>query len=77
FFREIAIGFNPALRAPPGGQWLPYYGYGPGVVRLSLGNNTELGGTVTGAGVRWLFFTDATVSVGDAVLVRDGRLVPP
>jgi hypothetical protein len=77
FFREVAIGFNPALRAPPGGTWLPYYGYGPGVVRLSLGNNTELGGTMTGQGVRWLFFTDATVSVGAAELVRDGQLVSP
>jgi len=75
FFREVAIGFNPALRTPPGGTWLPYYGYGPGVVRLSLGNNAELGGTVTGAGVRWLFFTDATVSVGADTLVTNGVLL--
>lgn len=46
-----------------------------GIVRLSLGDNSELGGTVTGGYVRWNFFTDTTVTVGDEVWVRDGRLV--
>ena len=45
------------------------------MVRLSLGDNTELGGKVTGGYVRWNFFTDATVRVGNDVWVRDGRLV--
>jgi hypothetical protein len=75
-FREFALGFNPMLAIPSAGQrWIPYYGYGAGVVRLSLGDNTELGGTVTGGYVRWNFFIDATVRVGDEVWVRDGRLV--
>ncbi len=72
-FRELGIGFNPELQPPPGGEWLPYFGYGDGVVRLSLGNNAEVGGAVTGNGVRWFFFPDATVSVGDVVLVDGGR----
>jgi leucyl aminopeptidase (aminopeptidase T) len=75
-FREFALGFNPMLAIPSAGKrWIPYYGYGAGVVRLSLGDNTELGGTVTGGYVRWNFFIDATVRVGDEVWVRDGRLV--
>ena len=76
WFREFALGFNPMLAIPSAGErWIPYYGYGAGVVRLSLGDNTELGGKVTGGYVRWNFFTDATVRVGEDVWVRDGRLV--
>lgn len=75
-FREFALGMNRLLAVPTDGQrWIPYYGYGAGVVRLSLGDNTELGGKVSGPYVRWNFFTDATVSVGDEIWVRDGRLV--
>ena len=74
-FRELAVGFNPLLAIPDGEEWIPYYGYGAGVVRLSLGDNTELGGAVGGGYVRWNFFTDATVAVGGEVWVRDGVLV--
>lgn len=75
-FREFALGFNPLLAIPETGErWIPYYGYGAGVVRLSLGDNTELGGTVTGGYVRWNFFTDATVRVGDEVWVNGGKMV--
>ena len=74
-FREFALGFNPLLAVPEHYPWIPYYGYGAGVVRLSLGDNSELGGTVTGGYVRWNFFTDTTVTIGDDVWVRDGQLV--
>jgi hypothetical protein len=75
-FRELALGFNPLLAIPTDGEaWIPYYGYGAGVVRLSLGDNTELGGAVSGGYVRWNFFTDATVTVDGDVWVEDGRLV--
>ena len=78
-FREIGLGFNPLLAVPTRGPWIPYYGYGAGVVRLSLGDNTELGGTVAAAPgrpayVRWNFFTDLTVTVGTTTWVRNGRL---
>lgn len=76
-FREFALGFNPLLAVPERGPWIPYYGYGAGVVRLSLGDNTELGGAVGGGYVRWNFFTDTTVTVGGQVWVKDGRLVAP
>jgi hypothetical protein len=74
-FREIALGFNPILAVPEANPWIPYYGYGAGVVRLSLGDNSELGGKVTGGYVRWNFFVDTTVEVGGDVWVRDGKLV--
>ena len=72
-FREFALGFNPKLT---GGPPVPYYGYGAGVVRLSLGDNEELGGAVRGGFTRWFFCTDATVHVDFRYLVRDGKLVP-
>ena len=75
-FREFALGFNPLLAIPQSGDaWIPYYGYGSGIVRLSLGDNTELGGKVGGGYVRWNFFTDATVTVGEEVWVKDGKEV--
>jgi leucyl aminopeptidase (aminopeptidase T) len=73
-FREIGLGFNPLLAVPERGPWIPYYGYGAGVVRLSLGDNSELGGIVGGGYVRWNFFTDLTVMVGGTAWVRNGRL---
>jgi hypothetical protein len=73
-FREIGVGFNPLLAVPERDRWIPYYGYGAGVVRLSLGDNTELGGRVTGGYVRWNFFTDLTVTVGSTTWVRNGRM---
>jgi hypothetical protein len=74
-FREFCLGFNPKLVVPPGSTALPYYGYGDAVVRLSLGDNEEVGGSVRGGGVRWLFFPNTTVSVGGRTLVKDGKLV--
>ncbi len=74
-FREIGLGFNPLLAVPERTPWIPYYGYGAGVVRLSLGDNSELGGKVTGGYVRWNFFTDLTVTVGGTTWVRGGKLI--
>jgi hypothetical protein len=74
-FREFCLGFNPKLNPPQGESTVPYYGYGAGVVRMSLGDNEELGGNVRGGFVRWIFFTDSTVSVNGETVVRNGRLV--
>jgi leucyl aminopeptidase (aminopeptidase T) len=74
-FREFALGLNPLLAIPERGPWIPYYGYGAGVVRLSLGDNSELGGAVGGGYVRWNFFTDLTVTIGETTWVRDGKLM--
>lgn len=73
-FREFALGFNPKL-AVTRGETVPYYGYGAGVVRFSLGDNEELGGKVRGGFTRWFFLSDATVHVDFRYLVRYGRLL--
>jgi len=74
-FREFALGFHPLLAVPQERPWIPYYGYGDGVVRLSLGDNSELGGNVGGGYVRWNFFIDTTVTIDGATWVEDGKLV--
>lgn len=74
-FREVALGFHPLLAVPEENPWIPYYGYGSGIVRLSLGDNSELGGNVRGGYVRWNFFVDTTLTVNHEVWVRDGTLV--
>jgi len=74
-FRELGLGFNPLLTVPREDPWLPYFGYGAGVVRLSLGDNSELGGAVGGGYVRWGFFLDATLEVAGERWVEDGRLI--
>jgi hypothetical protein len=76
-FREIGVGFNPLLAVPEREPWIPYYGYGSGIVRLSLGDNTELGGSTGGGYVRWNFFTDLTVTVGGVAWVTNGKMQPP
>ncbi len=73
-FREFALGFNPALQVLPEAPFIAYYGYGSGVVRLSLGDNEEMGGANRGGGVYWNFIHNATVTVDDRVLVKDGKL---
>ena len=77
-FREFVLGFNPLLPVAGAEEpWIPYYGYGAGIVRLSLGDNRELGGRVGGGFVRWNLFLDATVRVGDETWVTAGALTPP
>jgi aminopeptidase len=73
-FREFGLGFNPRLKVAPNDIVMPYYGYGAGVVRLSLGDNTELAGSVRGGFVMWMFFPDTTVTAGGETLVSHGRL---
>jgi len=74
-FREFALGFNPKLKMKANATTIPYYGYGAGVVRMSLGDNTELGGEVRGGFVRWFFFPDATVEVDGRLLTDRGKLI--
>jgi hypothetical protein len=73
-FREFALGFNPALRVPAEAPFIAYYGYGSGVVRLSLGDNEEMGGDNRGGGVYWNFVHNATVTAGNTTIVKDGNL---
>lgn len=74
FFREIAVGFNPLLKAPNDGSWIPHYGYGSGVLRISVGDNEELGGEVRGDFVRICFITNSTITAGGTIWVTNGEL---
>ncbi|MEE4184386.1 MAG: aminopeptidase [Gammaproteobacteria bacterium] len=76
-FREFGLGFNPLLTVPEdNASWIPYFGYGAGIVRVGFGNNFELGGAVRGNYFRWRdFLTDATVSVDGTVWVERGTLL--
>lgn len=74
---EIVLGTNPLLVASlPSGE-LPYYGYGAGYVRISLGDNWESGGTNRSPGGRpvWSFLEQATVEAGGRVLIRNGQIL--
>ena len=74
-FRELGIGCNRVLEISPDEPYIGYYGYGAGVVRLSLGDNLEMGGANRGGGVYWNFITNATVPASGTPVVKDGRLV--
>jgi len=74
-FREFGLGFNPKLSVQEGSPILPYFAYGAGMVRMSLGDNEELGGQVRGGGRRWFFFPDATVEANGRILVDRGKLL--
>jgi len=73
-FREFALGFSRSLAVRDDHPFIAYYGYGAGVVRLSLGDNEEMGGANRGGGVYWNFLHNASVSVGNTSLVTAGAL---
>jgi hypothetical protein len=73
---ELVISTNPALQAVMPGGFMPYYGYGAGIVRVAIGDNWESGGTNRSPQGETLFFMDAaTVAADGKALVQDGRLV--
>jgi hypothetical protein len=74
---ELVIGTNPKLPSKGPGAQPPYYGYGAGVLRIALGYNWESGGANRSSLEAWFWFTDATISAGETVVVKDGRLVLP
>jgi leucyl aminopeptidase (aminopeptidase T) len=74
---EFNLGFNPRLAMQPGVPFIPYYGYGSGIVRLSLGDNVESGGPWRSSYHQWLFLTDATVTADGRPIAEAGRLVLP
>lgn len=74
---EIVVGTNPLLaeRLPSG--FPPYYGYGSGYLRISLGDNWESGGTLRSPASSpvWLIFDRASLAAGDRQLITAGNLV--
>jgi hypothetical protein len=73
---ELVISLNPALEAVLPGGFMPYYGYGAGIVRVAIGDNWESGGTNRTPMGEVLFFMDkATVVADGKTLVREGKLL--
>ncbi|MFN0182098.1 MAG: hypothetical protein ACKVZ0_25115 [Gemmatimonadales bacterium] len=73
---EFVIGTNPELPAVLPSGFMPYYGYGAGVVRVAIGDNWESGGkNRTSNGEVLFFLPDATVEANGRVVVKDGKLV--
>lgn len=73
---EIVLGCNPLLRPVDGSGFPPYYGFGEGYLRLTIGENVESGGTNRSSLHRWLFLLDATITVGGKAFVEGGKLTP-
>jgi leucyl aminopeptidase (aminopeptidase T) len=76
-FGEFNVGVNPKLAVLPGLPAIPYYGYGAGVIRVSVGDNAESGGPYRSSYHQWFFLTDATVRANGRLVVDQGRLVVP
>lgn len=72
---EFNVGTSPALKPQPGIAEIPYFGYGDGVLRVSLGDNSESGGKNRSTFHHWLFLTDATVTADGRTIVDRGTLV--
>lgn len=73
---EWVLGCNPLLEPVAGSRFLPYYGFGAGMLRLTLGDNRESGGRNRSTLHRWLYLREATIRVeGEAgPVVEAGRL---
>jgi leucyl aminopeptidase (aminopeptidase T) len=74
---EFNLGVNPKLAVLSGLPAVPYYGYGAGVIRISVGDNAESGGPYRSTYHQWFFLTDATVRANGRLVVEHGRLVVP
>jgi len=73
---ELVIGTNPDLVPIQPSGFMPYYGYGAGVIRIALGDNWESGGKLrTGDGNDvWLFVTDGTLTAGKKRIIESGQM---
>jgi hypothetical protein len=72
---EFVVGTNPALTPVMPSGFMPYYGYGSGVVRIAIGDNWESGGPNRSSnGELLMFLPGATVTASGHTVVRDGVL---
>jgi hypothetical protein len=73
---EFVIGTNPALTPVLKSGFMPYYGYGAGVVRLAIGDNWESGGRNRSSNGEFLLFLPGATLLADGhELIKAGKLV--
>jgi hypothetical protein len=73
---EFVFGTNPKLAAVLPSGFMPYYGYGAGVVRLAIGDNWESGGRNRSSnGELLMFLPGASVTAEGRKLVDAGHFV--
>jgi leucyl aminopeptidase (aminopeptidase T) len=74
---ELVVGFNPELLPILPSGFMPYYGYGAGIVRIAIGDNWESGGKNRAQDhwEQWLFVVDGTLTANTTLLIRNGKLV--
>ncbi len=70
---ELILGCNPLLKPVDGSSFLPHYGFGAGVTRLILGDNSLSGGSFRSSFHRWLMWSDATLEAEGGLIVERGR----
>jgi hypothetical protein len=72
---ELVISTNPALAAVLKSGYMPYYGYGAGVVRLAIGDDWESGGRNRSSNGEFLMFLPgATLTAATKTLINAGAL---
>lgn len=73
---EFVVGTNPKLVAVLPSGFMPYYGYGAGVVRLAIGDNWESGGKNRSSnGELLMFLPGATVTAAGRTVIDAGHFV--
>jgi hypothetical protein len=73
---EFVISTNPALAAVLPSGYMPYYGYGAGMVKLAVGDNWESGGKNRSSnGELLMFLPQATVTASGRTLIDSGRFI--
>jgi hypothetical protein len=73
---EFVISTNPALAAVLPSGYMPYYGYGAGIVKLAVGDNWESGGSNRSSNGEFLMFLpEATVTAAGRTLIDSGRFI--
>jgi leucyl aminopeptidase (aminopeptidase T) len=72
---EFVLSLNPELPALLHSGFMPYYGYGAGIVRIAVGDNWESGGKNRSSNGEMLFFiAHATVAVDGQTIIKDGKI---
>jgi hypothetical protein len=70
---ELVIGTNPLLPILPSG-FMPYYGYGAGIIRIAVGENWESGGPLRTSDHQewWLYVTNGTLTADKTTVIKNG-----